>query len=87
MVIPPPGRELLLQKLHACHPGMARMKTLARTCMFVWWPGLDSDIECFVTYALEVAIHSYRSHVFNTHGCTLQVAGGSFTSSSAYPRL
>ena len=46
VIVPPPGQDLILQELHACHPGIARMKTLA--WMFVWWPCLDSDIENFV---------------------------------------
>ena len=46
VIVPPPGQDLILQELHACHPGIARMKTLAR--MFVWWLCLDSDIENFV---------------------------------------
>ena len=29
--------------LHEAHPGIARIKWLARS--FVWWPGMDSDLE------------------------------------------
>ena len=43
VVVPPPGRERILDELHECHPGISRMKSLAQS--FVWWPGLDKSLE------------------------------------------
>ena len=31
VIVPPPGRQLILDELHAGHPGVSRMKSLART--------------------------------------------------------
>ena len=51
VVIPRRGRETVLQELYEGHPGMSKMKALAR--MYVWWPGIDSDIEKSVRICTE----------------------------------
>ena len=51
VVVPPQGKEMMLKELHQGHPGMSRMKSLAR--MYVWWPGLDKDIESSVQSCTE----------------------------------
>ncbi|XP_060108066.1 LOW QUALITY PROTEIN: uncharacterized protein K02A2.6-like, partial [Heteronotia binoei] len=46
VVVPPPLQKRVLESLHETHPGIVRMKALARS--YVWWPGMDGEIENWV---------------------------------------
>ena len=56
VIIPPKGRDALLRELHDTHPGLVKMKALARS--YLWWPGLDIEIERHVKDCNACQIHS-----------------------------
>ena len=55
VVVPSPGRFKFIEQLHNYHPGMSHMKNLARS--FVWWPGIDQDIE----YTVKACVSCQRA--------------------------
>ena len=56
VVAPARGQHQLLEDLHNTHPGIVRMKSLARC--YLWWPGLDDDIEAKVKSCEVCQLHS-----------------------------
>ncbi|XP_062401725.1 LOW QUALITY PROTEIN: uncharacterized protein K02A2.6-like [Sardina pilchardus] len=46
VIIPPQGRETMIEELHEAHPGASRIKMLARS--YVWWPNMDAELEAAV---------------------------------------
>ncbi|XP_055543004.1 uncharacterized protein K02A2.6-like [Wyeomyia smithii] len=52
LVIPSLHRKRCLEQLHRGHPGIQRMKAIARS--YVYWPCMDTDITSFVESATTV---------------------------------
>ena len=51
VIVPRKLQERVLQEVHLSHPGIVRMKSLARS--YVWWPKLDHDIEQLVKNCMD----------------------------------
>ena len=55
VIIPHSGRNIILQQLQKTHPGVSKMKNLARS--YIWWPGIDKDIDNIVAHCNTCQIH------------------------------
>ena len=69
VVVPEKLRGRVLDELHQSHAGIVKTKSLARS--YVWWPGLDAQIEN-LTMSCETAkqheVHPWWLHSTPGHG-------------------
>lgn len=65
VVVPPVLRQPVLDDLHVSHIGIVKMKALARS--FVYWPGIDADIENTVKSCSECARQAHAPPKFSDH--------------------
>ena len=56
VINPHSGWNIILQQLHETHPGVSKMKNLARS--YIWCLGIDKDIENIVACCNTCQIHA-----------------------------
>ncbi|XP_031338167.1 uncharacterized protein K02A2.6-like [Photinus pyralis] len=65
VVVPPTLRHAILKDLHAAHLGIVKMKAMARS--FVFWPGIDTDIENVAKSCTDCIRHAHVPPKFREH--------------------
>lgn len=65
VIVPPKLRQAVLKDLHAAHLGIVKMKGMARS--FVYWPGIDADIESIAKSCDDCAKHAHAPPQFHAH--------------------
>lgn len=65
VVVPPKGRELVLEELHNTHLGSNKLKALARS--YIWWPKMDKEIEKLVKCCSSCQEHRHSPPVAPLH--------------------
>lgn len=65
VVIPESLRQPILKDLHAAHVGIVKMKGIARS--YVYWPGIDADIERIAKSCHDCAKHAHNPPKFREH--------------------
>lgn len=65
VVVPPALRNAILKDLHTAHLGIVKMKGMARS--FVFWPGIDSDIDNLAKSCTTCASHAHAPPKFRDH--------------------
>ncbi|XP_037808082.1 uncharacterized protein K02A2.6-like isoform X2 [Lucilia sericata] len=65
VVIPDSLRGRILDDLHTAHLGVVKMKGLARS--FVYWPGIDADIENIARKCADCARNAHNPAKFRQH--------------------
>ena len=63
--IPPALQKPIFNDLHVAYAGIVKMKALASS--FVYWPGINSDIESIAKSCSECAKHAHAPPKFNQH--------------------
>ena len=77
VIVSPPCRQLLVDELPYTHPGISRMKSLARC--YLWWPKMDSDLEKNVQYAKNIKGPLLMPHFILGNGLTNHGFGSIWT--------
>ena len=65
VVIPKTLRGKVLEELYQAHPGINRIKGLARS--YVWWPNMDNELERLVEHCHMCQAHQNMPHKAPIH--------------------